>query len=294
MKFSENIAFSFKTVFKNLGLFLPLVLIFGLLGYLIPLLILRTDINSMTNFSDTEGILLVLVSIISIFVGILQSLSMLTASSSVLAKKPVTAIEAISKAFSRFKEAVILFFRIFWYVFKWSLVPLLGILLFFAILAAFTSATAASAHTIFDTPSLPKLPNGIISVLYIPLALAAFVFTLLTIYAGISRGIRSTFSFYALIEDKLDNKKALEKSIKTVYGRFWNVFGTIVFGTLAITLVFIIPFEIIASPFLNPENTRGIMIYNAISLLISTFAATISITFINNYYNIIKNNPIKK
>ncbi len=107
---------------------------------------------------------------------------------------------------------------------------------------------------------------------------------LVMLFAGVwifIRSVRVTFSYFCFVEDGLPGQKAVDKSIKTVAGKWWKVFGNYIGGSLVIGIILSLPM-VVVSYVLNLQ--QGEVVFIVLNYLFSGLMAFGIIVFTNLVY----------
>jgi len=243
----EMFKFSFSGFFRNFWPFFGIALLINLSTSIIDFLV--------ENYLMFDGVMYMGHGVDLVFYLILGVLSMLLLgivgaiawpffAINISKGKRVGFLEGLVFAFKNFWKAISLWFRTFWYVFKWPLVAaLVAVLVYFlTVLIGDVGYYGAEATTV-NTTSVSEFGKAQIAGAVLAM-LTTSGFLIIFIYFAIVRSLRAIFGFFALA-DGATPKRSLEISIAAVKGNWWKTLGYYFSMSILVGLIFIIPFMIL-------------------------------------------------
>jgi hypothetical protein len=306
-KLGAMISFSFKMTMRSFVKLLWLFVLFAVvefgLMFLVPLIL-----------DGGTGVLiggLVVVGIASILLNFIYALSMIHASSVALKGGVVNAFESLQYAFGRLWGGIVVSLSMFWYVFKWVVVPLAVVLILFVVNNYWLGGAWGSGNMFFWEPasaiaitSPGDVPQSIgsatggmeesglrgVANMYTNFALTALgiVTAILAIFFGISRGTKASFSLYAFMQDDLRGNAAVMKSVETVKGRFWKIFWNLLISGFVFGFAIGLPIGIVVGIAEYVDNTALLIGGGILDNIGSGIVVVLMAFFMNTYYKKLK------
>jgi len=248
----EMFKFSFSGFFGNIKSYLVLALVVGGLDILVVTAYQAVLFGFPSFELGTAGLVVavVLYLFFSVIVGLLWALSFPTAALKVAKGEGFRAMEVLRASFEKMWQGFVLFMRIFWYVTKWFLVPLVVVLVLWMIMVTIYGASGlgVEAGLIESGGSLSNLSpevgldgrGAFAAVLASILSFLGLGIIFAGIYFVIDRGNRVIFAFYAFADGR-DSKESLETSKSMVQGSWWKTFWYNYSASFVMSLIFVIP-----------------------------------------------------
>lgn len=264
------------------------------------------------------GIAFILLPIVFLTIELAFILPLMKASSKRLKNEETSIIECIGYTFSHIWDAVYTTLNMFWYVFKVILLTSIPILILYVVLStvggnsssfqgliarnpspsgAFLSEVASSDaivsgsggfltessspdatldSTVSENSSFLTLGNFILGIL------GTITMIVGMIWGGI-RAVKSSLSLYAMLEEDISGKEALNQSVSVVKGNFgkvvWYISLISILGSI-ITFIFQRIFSL-----LDFDSSALATIFGVLSIFMSAIILATYIVFLNSLYN---------
>lgn len=267
-----------KTVFKNLGVYFPIILLFSVLTVLLVFGVGYVGFDQIPQepdsleeaaaffsnlFSPQLVLLIVAYILITALLNVFFPLAILKAHQ----QKDANSSEAIAWAAKNLWNGIVVGFLQFWYAFWKAVWPgaVVGLL--------------ALAMAYFELGD-----EGVLKIVFIVLAIGA---GLNFFYYIIKRGLEATFSLAALAEEGKKGWAAVDSSIKAASGHLGSIFVTLFFAGILLALMSL-PFTLLVEFMSGTLNDAALMGAVVLEFLIGAFLTAVVTVLIYDIYKAVK------